>query len=169
MKGLFVGRFQPFHNGHLQVLKQILKDVEKLIIGIGSAQYGFTKDNPFTTEEREEMILRTLSKEGLKNFEIVPIPDVNDDNIWVAHVEGIVPEYDVVFSNNSLVKTLFTNAGKEVKTFSFFKREEYSGTEIRRRILAGEEWENLVPKTVLDFMKEAGGAERINDLDKKSG
>ncbi len=165
MRGLFIGRFQPFHNGHLHIISQILGEVDGLIIGIGSAQHGFTMENPFTAEEREEMISRTLSKEGLKNFEIIPIPDVNDDDKWVGHVSSLVPEFDVVYSNNSLVKTLFTTAGKEVRTFSFFKREECSGTEIRRRILAGEEWKNLVPKTISDKMIEADGIGRIKGLD----
>ncbi len=164
MKGLFIGRFQPFHNGHLHIIKQILEEVDGLIIGIGSAQHGFTEENPFTAEERKDMISRTLSKEGLKDFEIIPIPDVNDDDKWVCHVSSLVPEFDVVYSNNSLVKTLFTTAGKEVKTFSFFKREMCSGTEIRRRILDGEEWKNLVPKTVIDTIREIKGIERIKDL-----
>ncbi len=164
MRGLFIGRFQPFHKGHLHIIKQILGEVDGLIIGIGSAQHGFTMENPFTAEEREEMISRTLSNEGLKNFKIIPIPDVNDDDKWVGHVSRLVPEFDVVYSNNPIVKTLFTTAGKEVRNFSFFKREMCSGTEIRRRILVGEEWENLVPRTVIDIMWEVGRIDRIKAL-----
>lgn len=166
MKGLLIGRFQPFHNGHLYVIEKIVKEVDKLIIGIGSSQYGLTKENPFTAEERKEMILRSLEDRGIKNYEIVMIPDVNDDAIWVSHVSSIVPEYDVVYSGNSLVKYLFGEAGREVRSFPFYKREECSGTEIRRRILTGEEWEHLVPKAVLDLMEKIGGMQRIKELEK---
>jgi len=164
MNSLFIGRFQPFHNGHLHIITQILEEVDGLIIGIGSAQHGFTKENPFTAKEREELISLTLSNEGLKNFKIIKIPDVNDDDKWVGHVSSLVPEFDIVYSNNPLVKTLFTKAGKDVRTFSFFKREECSGTEVRRRILNGEEWKNLVPKTI-GKMVEAYGIGRIKGLD----
>ncbi len=164
MKGLFIGRFQPFHNGHLHIIKEILGEVDELIIGVGSAQHSFTEENPFTVDERKEMISKTLSGEGLKAFKIFPIPDVNDDDLWPGHVGSIVHEFDVIYSNNPLVKTLFKNAGKEVRTFQFFKREECSGTEIRRRILAGEEWEYLVPKTVIEIITEIGGINRIKDL-----
>ncbi len=115
-------------------------------------------------DERKEMISKTLSKEGLKAFKLFPILDINNDDLWPEHVGRIVPEFDVIYSNNSLVKTLFKNAGKDVRTFQFFKREECSGTEIRRRILAEEEWEYLVPKTVIETIKEVGGMERIKDL-----
>ena len=56
MIGLFVGRFQPFHDAHLQIIQNALKEVEKLIIGVGSSQYSETAENPFTYEERKEMI-----------------------------------------------------------------------------------------------------------------
>lgn len=164
MKGLFIGRFQPFHNGHLHIIKQILDEVDELIIGIGSAQHSNTYKNPFTAEEREDMLSRALSGEGLDKYKIIQIPDINDDNMWVDHVTNLVPEYDIIFSNNPLVKTLFNNAGKEVRPFKFFKREKCSGTEIRRRIKADEEWESLVPKVVIDIMKELGGIGRIKDL-----
>ena len=55
-RGLFLGRFQPFHLGHLDVIKQALKMVDELVIVIGSAQYSHTFENPFTDSEREEMI-----------------------------------------------------------------------------------------------------------------
>ena len=45
--GLFIGRFQPFHNGHLQDIKNALKEVDELIIAIGSSQHFNTKENPF--------------------------------------------------------------------------------------------------------------------------
>ncbi|MEM2975778.1 MAG: adenylyltransferase/cytidyltransferase family protein, partial [Candidatus Bathyarchaeia archaeon] len=47
-RGLFVGRFQPFHLGHLTAVKNILKSVDELVIIVGSAQYSHRLDNPFT-------------------------------------------------------------------------------------------------------------------------
>jgi len=50
-RGLFVGRFQPFHLGHLGVVKDILNEVDELVIVVGSAQYSHRIDNPFTQEK----------------------------------------------------------------------------------------------------------------------
>ena len=46
-RGVFVGRFQPFHKGHLEFIKKILKEVEELIIIVGSSQFSHRIDNPF--------------------------------------------------------------------------------------------------------------------------
>lgn len=59
MKALFIGRFQPFHSGHLDAIKQISED--EIIIGVGSSQYSGTEDNPHSFEERKKMIERSLN------------------------------------------------------------------------------------------------------------
>jgi len=56
MKALFIGRFQPFHKGHLLFLKSIYTQYDKIIIGIGSSQYSNSLDNPFSYDERKMMI-----------------------------------------------------------------------------------------------------------------
>ena len=57
MNGLLIGRFQPFHLGHLDALKFALSKVEKLWIGIGSSNKPNQKQNPFSADERKQMIL----------------------------------------------------------------------------------------------------------------
>ena len=166
MKALFVGRFQPFHNGHLRVLKTVYKDFDEIIIGIGSSQYSNTLENPFTAEERKEMIEKTLNAEGIKNYKIYFIPDIHNYPKWVSHVESIVPKFDVVISNNLLTSKLFSEKGYIVRNTPLFEREKYSGKEIRRRMLEGREWKNLVPKQVVDIIEKIKGVERIKNLKK---
>lgn len=161
---LLIGRFQPFHNGHLEVIRTILKECDYLTIGIGSAQYSHTYENPFTAGERHLMISRALEKDGVKNFFLVPIVDINRYAVWVAHVASLVPPFKAVYSNNPLTKRLFSEAGYEVRASPLFNVELYSGTEIRRRILAGKEWRDLVPKAVSDVIDEIKGEERIREL-----
>jgi len=167
-RGLFVGRFQPFHKGHLQVVKEILNEVGELVIVVGSAQYSHRIDNPFTTGERLVMIRKALeeAKIDLNRIWIVPVPDVHIHMVWVAAVEGYTPRFDVVYSNEPLTRRLFIEAGYEVKSIRFYKREVYSATEIRERMMKGENWEELVPKSVAEFIKEIGGVERLKDLAK---
>ena len=54
--GLYIGRFQPFHMGHLSIVKRALKECDTLVIAIGSSQENRTKKNPFTFEERKAFI-----------------------------------------------------------------------------------------------------------------
>ena len=72
---LYLGRFQPFHLGHLDAIDQIIADgVDRIIVGIGSSQEELTRANPFSYDERKEMINRVLIDSNIK-FEICSIPD----------------------------------------------------------------------------------------------
>ena len=107
MSALIIGRFQPFHKGHLSVIKMVAEKSDSIIIGIGSAQLSHTFENPFTAGERHLMISRALRHEGIDNCYLVPIVDINQYSLWVAHVESMVPPFDTVYSNNPLTRRLF--------------------------------------------------------------
>lgn len=161
---LLIGRFQPFHKGHLEVVRSIAKKCDSLIIGIGSAQYSHTYENPFTAGERHLMISRALKDEGLKEYFLVPIVDINRYAVWVSHVVSLVPPFEVVFTNNNLTRRLFSEARYEIHDSPMFNREIYSGTEIRRRMSMGEEWRDLVPPAVAKVIDDIDGVNRIRDL-----
>ncbi len=165
-RGLFIGRFQPFHKGHLKVVKYLLDKVEELVIIVGSSQHSHTKDNPFTTGERITMIRLALDEEGINpsRYLIIPVPDVEMHSTWVSHVISYSPKFDVIFSNEPLTQRLFIEAGFKVESIPFYNREKLSATEIRRRILSNEDWEELVPKSVTKFIKQIDGVNRIIDL-----
>ncbi|MDH5779716.1 MAG: nicotinamide-nucleotide adenylyltransferase [Candidatus Bathyarchaeota archaeon] len=165
-RGLFVGRFQPFHKGHLRAVKDILGKVDELVIVVGSSQYSHTLDNPFTTGERITMIRRAMEEGGISpsKYWMVPVPDMHIHMLWVARVRGYAPRFDVVCSNEPLTRRLFIEAGYNVEPILFHKRDTYSSTEIRDRMLSGKRWEELVPETVAEFIKEIGGVERLRDL-----
>ncbi len=167
-RGLYVGRFQPFHKGHLQVIKRILEEVEELIIVIGSSQISHELDNPFTAGERIAMVRRALTEEGVdaSRYYLIPVPDTNMHSIWVNIVISLTPPFEVVYSNSPLTRRLFEEAGFEVKSVPLFLREVYSATEIRRRMLADEPWEDLVPKGVAEIIAEVRGVERLKALAK---
>ncbi len=161
---LLIGRFQPFHKGHLEVVRSIAKKCDSLIIGIGSAQYSHTYENPFTAGERHLMISRALKDEGLKEYFLVPIVDINRYAVWVSHVVSLVPPFEVVFTNNNLTRRLFSESGYEIHDSPMFNREIYSGTAIRRRMSMGEEWRDLVPPAVAKVIDDIDGVNRIRDL-----
>lgn len=166
MIGFIIGRFQPFHLGHLSVIKKIAEECKLIIIGIGSAQYSHTHENPFTAGERYLMISKTLAKEKISNYYIVPIEDVNRYDIWVSHVEALAPKFDTVYTNNPLTKQLFLERGYKVRSSPLYDRKRYSGREIRKKLLRNEKWQELVPKAVVGVIKEIKGIERIRTLAK---
>jgi nicotinamide-nucleotide adenylyltransferase len=167
-RGLYVGRFQPFHLGHLGAIKDILKEVEELIIVIGSAQYSHNLSNPFTAGERLVMTRKALEEAGIdfSRVWVVPVPDVHLHMMWVSSVGGYTPSFDVVYSNEPLTRRLFIEAKFKVEAIRFHERKLYSSTEIRERMLKDESWEKLVPKSVAAFIKEIDGVNRLRDLTK---
>jgi nicotinamide-nucleotide adenylyltransferase len=164
MRALYIGRFQPYHLGHHAVIKEMASEAEEVIICIGSAQRSHELDNPFTAGERYLMISKSLRAEGISNFYIVPILDVNRNAVWVSHVESLIPPVDFVYAHNPLIERLFTERGYEVRVPSLFNRKDYSGSEIRRRILTDGDWESLVPQAVIDVLQEINGIRRMKDL-----
>lgn len=161
MKALFIGRFQPFHNGHLRVLQQLSSRYDDIIIGIGSSQYHDTSDNPFSGMERKKMIAQSLHAAGIQNVQIVLIPDIHDPPRWVDHVCSLVLPFDVVIANNPITKKLFVEKGYVVKGTQYFDRKNNSGKEIRRRIRYNEQWYGLVPESVCTIIHDIHGVERI--------
>jgi nicotinamide-nucleotide adenylyltransferase len=162
-----VGRFQPFHKGHILVIRKMAKNYPSIILGIGSAQYSHTPENPFTAGERVEMAAAALRDEGVKDFFVVPIEDINEHGRWVAHVESLVPRFTAVATNNPLNQRLFREEGYEVCTTPLYSRSRYSGTVIRGRMLAGRAWKDLVPEAVARIIDEVDGVSRLRQLSGK--
>jgi nicotinamide-nucleotide adenylyltransferase len=165
-RALFVGRFQPFHYGHLHAVEAILKEADELIIVVGSAQMSHEPDNPFTAGERLEMIKYALDAAGIDRdlYMLIPIPDAPAHRVWVSQVESQTPIFDVVYTNQPLTRRLLIEAGYEVREIKLYEREKFEASEIRHRILRNENWEDLVPPEVYEFVKGMEGEERIRDL-----
>jgi nicotinamide-nucleotide adenylyltransferase len=163
LRGLIIGRFQPLHKGHLAVISEALGACDDLVVVIGSAELSHTADNPFTAGERYQMLLSSLSDDDRHKVHIIPVRDVNRYAAWVSHVESYVPPFDVVFSNSDLTRSLFSQAGYEARRTKAYSPKSYSGTEIRRRIAAGEKWTQLVPGPVASIVEALDGRQRLLD------
>ncbi len=162
MIALFIGRFQPFHNAHLSDVKLILGECGSVIIGIGSSQESWTKANPFSYNERKEMIEMTLKAQKIKDYKIVAIPDIDDNEKWVEHVKRLVPSFDIVYTGNDLTEKLFEKKNIRLRKIKLIPG--ISATEIRKRILSGGDWKALVPKEVADYIEKIRGTERIKRI-----
>ncbi|MFC6731947.1 MULTISPECIES: nicotinamide-nucleotide adenylyltransferase [unclassified Haladaptatus] len=162
-RGFFIGRFQPFHNGHYAMVERIAEEVDELVLGIGSAGDSHTTNDPFTAGERIMMITKALTDMDLVTY-AVPIEDLDRNSVWVSHVQSMSPTFDVAYSNNPLVVRLFKEAGVEVRQSPMFNRAVFEGTEVRARMIEGKNWEELVPEAVTEVVEEIDGIDRIQHV-----
>lgn len=160
-RALFVGRFQPFHLGHLSVIEAIRSGGLFPIIGIGSSQKSYEYDNPFSFEERKDMIKNSVQGE----FEIVRIPDTEDDEKWVKMAEKVSGNFDYLYSGNNHVINPFVSYGaKQYIIVEPKKVVNISSSEIREMIAKGKEWEKYVPRGTMEVIHKVKGDERIRRL-----
>lgn len=159
---LFVGRFQPFHKGHLLVLQGMVKVCGKVNIVIGSSDAKREADNPFSAEERKEMIQRALQEEDIiptYDINLVELPDQATDEAWTKACLELVGPVAAVWTGNEATKNCFEKEGVTVKVIKEIPR--VSATEVRDRMRAGKDWEELVPEETARYIKEINGVERV--------
>ncbi|HEX5185480.1 MAG TPA: nicotinamide-nucleotide adenylyltransferase [Nitrososphaeraceae archaeon] len=166
-RGLIIGRFQPFHNGHLKLLQQVLNECEELIIAIGSSQFNYLYKDPFTAGERIEMIHATISFQKLNHKKIFLIPLSNFENnaCWFEYLNSMVPKFEILYSGNEYVRYLCKD-NIIVKEPIFFNKKKYKGENIRRLIVNNKKWNHLVPSPVTEIIMNINGIERIKILSK---
>ena len=167
--GLFIGRFQPFHNGHLATVKFALAKVDLLVIVVGSAQKSHEPRNPFTAGERIMMIKEALDADkeiDPARILIIPVPDVDVHSLWTRQVDMLVPSYDVVIANDPFTLMLFKERGIKVIEAPLKRRSVLAATEIRDRMARGDAagWIKLVPAGVSEVLKRIDGARRVKAI-----
>jgi nicotinamide-nucleotide adenylyltransferase len=172
---LYIGRFQPFHNGHLHVIKNIiLKDNDRVIIVIGSAEKNFIDKNPLTAGERHTLINEALKEAEIpaEKYCIIPVRNVNNYALWVNHINVYVPSYDCLYTGSKIVKTCFEHKYKHLHSKKVgpqmiqVPRDKVpvSASEIRNAMVSGKKWENMVPKSVEKILKKWDIVSRVKDI-----
>ena len=164
MDGLLIGRFQPFHLGHLDAVLFGLSRTENLFIGIGSSNKSNERRNPFSAEERREMIISSIEPSMADRLKIFDIPDVGDHEKWTFEIDKIVPKYDIIFTNDEFTKTLFEKREISVVSVILKDREKFSGTNIRNLITEDKNWRDLVPRGTRNVLDGINAKERLKNL-----
>ena len=160
---MMMGRFQPFHLGHLDLVQQILNECDEVIITVTSSQFNYLKKDPFTAGERIEMIRNSIKESNLDLTKCIILPIENQFNIatWASYLKSMLPHFDRVYSGNTYVQMLLKNSQIEVVPPKFLEKEKYNATQIRSKIILNEDWEYLVPHAVSEFIKKINGKNRI--------
>ena len=164
MNGLLIGRFQPFHLGHLEALQFALSKVDKLWLGLGSSNKPMEKTNPFTVEERQQMILSSIDDSIKNKISIYSIPDLDNHVKWIENIDTIVPDYQIVFSNDPMTEHLYSKRDVNVMTIPFFKRDQLSGTRLRDLIKSDQKWDDLVPEGTKLLLQKFDAKNRLKIL-----
>ncbi|MFH1786909.1 MAG: nicotinamide-nucleotide adenylyltransferase [archaeon] len=153
---LLVGRFQPFHNGHLFLITHILSCEDKLTIVVGSSQESRTERNPFTAAERICMIHRALENEAIleSRFNLIAVPDQKDDAAWLDRLLHASPPFQTVYANDDWVRGIFKSTGFKVVKPPFFGRDVHKSKEIRNRMKMDLPWKEFVPEKVAHYLEE---------------
>lgn len=161
MRSLVVGRFQPLHMGHLRMLEYAASKSQYLVIGLGSCNKEDEPENPFSAQEREEMIKESFESDT--PYEIKRIPDFGDDEKWVSWIiENI--SFDKVITNSVNERRIFEDADVKVVDVPFYDRDVFSATNVRQRIIDGKEWATLLPTGTIKVLEEVDGRHRVKKL-----
>lgn len=100
---VLIGRFQPFHNAHLEIIKRATALTDNLVIITGSANQPRTYKNPFTSTEREQMIKAATGGLTLK-IHIESNPDtIYNDQAWAVRIQSIVSRYRILGTRTAII------------------------------------------------------------------
>jgi nicotinamide-nucleotide adenylyltransferase len=163
VRGVLIGRFQPFHSGHLEVVRAVraLHPGDALLLGVGSAQASYTWRDPFTSGERLEMILAALEEARIPDVLAYPVPDIDRHALWVRYVEALLPRFDRVYTNNPLTRLLFERARYPVESPALVDRARFEGEHVREVLASGGNWAALVPPSVARYLESIGAPARL--------
>lgn len=148
--GIFIGRFQPVHQGHIHALGIAASQVQKLYILVGSANQCRSIRNPWTFEERKQMLALKLHAERITNYEIIPINDYRYSNTqWMSDVRATIEHFNmgspILFGHmkegNDYLKWF-----PELKFKSIEAQYQINATQIRTEMF--ETNDPLMPETV---------------------
>jgi len=163
-----MGRFQPFHLGHLDLVKQILEQCDEVIIAVTSSQFNYLEKDPFTAGERIEMIHNSLKESDVDLSRCFVVAIENQFNIatWASYLKAALPHFDKVYSGNEYVKMLLADSAIDVVPPKFLDRVQYNATHIRSMIISDDNWQSLVPNAVVTFLQKINGKKRLDVISK---
>jgi nicotinamide-nucleotide adenylyltransferase len=160
--GMIHGRFQPFHNGHLEYMRGAAAHCEELFVGITNPDPKRIKpedsdplrhlpeSNPYSYVERLLMVKAAAPAAGidLACLHVIPFP-VNEPELWHAYVPVDVVQFIRLFSDWGGTKLeRFHEAGYDVVVLDEGAEKEISGADVRAAMREGDDWESLVPSGV---------------------
>lgn len=151
---VFIGRFQPFHVGHLHNIRKALSVSDRLVLLVGSSSCAPSIKNPFSFEMRKQMILADLALTDIdrERVAIEPLRDFYyDENSWLANVRQSVSKHQKVGDQVAIVGHEKDGSSYYLKSFpewgyvSVSNYDNYNATDFRNAYFGnGEILENYM-------------------------
>lgn len=173
---VFCGRFQPFHNGHKAVIKTALDNAKEVVVVVGSSFAARSIKNPFTFEERMEMI-QSVFTEDFDRVKIVGVPDYPyDDNAWVSAVQKAVDSVKVAGGRTGLVGHSKDSSSYYLKIFPDWRHhievpnvEGINASDIRRSLFRQTidykiSFQSMVPASIAAYLAETSTQSLLGDV-----
>jgi nicotinamide-nucleotide adenylyltransferase len=166
-RGMIHGRFQPFHNGHLEYLRGAALRCDEVFVGITNPDPArirpeesdplrhLPESNPFTYVERLLMVKAAAADAGIEaeRLHVIPFP-VNEPELWQAYVPEDVVQFIRLFSDWGGTKLeRLREAGYEVFVLDEGAAKEISGADVRAALRDDGDWESLVPPGVARVLR----------------
>lgn len=156
-----IARWKPVHLGHAAVLEALADRGDHAIVGIGSSNM-YDASNPFTASETADMIRVVLGDRA--NVELVEVPDLGHGPRWRAMVVDLLGPLDMFATANGYVRQLLEHDYQVVHPVWLVapdRRVAVDGTMVRARMALGENWKELVPVPVAEYLESNGLVERF--------
>jgi cytidyltransferase-like protein len=155
---VFVGRFNPIHNGHTVVIREMINkhSIENCLLIIGSSNAPLSLRHFFSYDERKKFIQKMFP-----NIKLVGLPDYHNDKEWLAalddilHASGTNPSDVTFFGGCREDIRFFLDDGRDCHIVNRFdgSSPKTSATEVRDALIAGRSLDGLVDATLLDDMQ----------------
>ncbi|MDG6995019.1 MAG: adenylyltransferase/cytidyltransferase family protein [Nitrososphaerota archaeon] len=160
--GVYWGRFNPPHKGHLSVIKKFNQRYN-LIVAIGSSEHNNEKRNPFSGRERKLMMEAYLKEQKIKDVRVVTLNDGKSKSWAIDNLVKKCKQEVLLLSENHEMIGLATS--KKIHVLSFKRTGSLSSTMIRDLIASGSgKWRNLTGKSVVRLIVKLNGINRINTV-----
>lgn len=162
VRGLFVTRAQPLHNGHVACLQQMLQEVEEVIVVIAMAERSHQATNVATGGERLAMVLPVLQQLAAGRYYLAAFPysDYFMENLY--ELECLLPAFQYIYTTNPGTMAMAATGDYPVRGFN--TGLPVSSTLVRECMLQETPYEQYVPASVFKQLQQTAMAQRLRQI-----
>ncbi len=161
---MLIGRFQPLHSAHLEIIKRCTALTDQLVVVVGSANQPRTYKNPFTFDERSRMIRAATAGLSMRVYVEPNIDTIYNDQAWAVRVQGIHSKYRCLGTKDAIIGHKKDDSSfyldmfpqweyinvEEIEPLSAVNiRDLYFKSDVNMKFIKG-----VVPETTFEFLEQ---------------
>jgi bifunctional NMN adenylyltransferase/nudix hydrolase len=171
---MLIGRFQPLHNAHLEIIKRCTALTDQLVIIAGSANQPRTYKNPFTFAERQKMILDATLGLSMRVYVEPNIDTIYNDQAWAVRVQGIHSKYRILGTKDAIIghkkddSSFYLDMFPQWDYVNVEQIEPLSAVDIRdlyfKESVNYNFLKGVIPETTYDFLQDFAHTEEYRQI-----